>query len=229
MRVPDPKELYFYSKTGMAVGNDTLDSVKNYEADLGIEKRFGDFNIKTKLFYSMLEDFIAYNASKSMNNYENVDAKIYGIDISGSYIASESLMFNYSFAYQKGKKDTPLEGQTSKNLAEIPPMKAILGVTYMPIESLSLQADLIAAASWDDVDSENGEQDIGGYGIINLKATKTFMDETFEWTVGVDNLFDKVYQTSNTYKDLTLLTGTTDSMLLNEPGRYVYTQLKYRF
>ncbi len=228
VRVPDPKELYFYSKTGASVGNDTLDSVKNYEADIGLEKSFGDFTIKGKLFYSMLKDFIAYNASKLTNNYENVDAKIYGIDISGSYIATETLMFNYAFAYQKGKKDSPLEGQTSKNLAEIPPMKAILGVTYMPIESLSLEADLIAAASWDNVDSENGEQDIGSYGVVNLKATKTFANN-IEWSIGVDNLFDKVYQTSNTYKDLTLLTGADDSMLLNEPGRYIYTQLKYKF
>ncbi|MEJ2437074.1 MAG: TonB-dependent receptor [Sulfurovaceae bacterium] len=228
VRVPDPKELYFYSKTGASVGNDTLDSVKNYEADIGLEKSFGDFTIKGKLFYSMLKDFIAYNASKPANNYENVDAKIYGIDISGSYIATETLMFNYAFAYQKGKKDSPLEGQLSKNLAEIPPMKAILGVTYMPIESLSLEADLIAAASWDNVDSENGEQDIGSYGVVNLKATKTFANN-IEWSIGVDNLFDKVYQTSNTYKDLTLLTGADDSMLLNEPGRYIYTQLKYKF
>ena len=228
VRVPDPKELYFYSKTGASVGNDTLDSVKNYEADIGLEKSFGDFTIKGKLFYSMLKDFIAYNASKPTNNYENVDAKIYGIDISGSYIATEALMFNYAFAYQKGKKDSPLEGQLSKNLAEIPPMKAILGVTYMPTESLSLEADLIAAASWDNVDSENGEQDIGSYGVVNLKATKTFANN-IEWSIGVDNLFDKVYQTSNTYKDLTLLTGADDSMLLNEPGRYIYTQLKYKF
>jgi iron complex outermembrane recepter protein len=180
------------------------------------------------LIINMLKDFIAYNASKPANNYENVDAKIYGIDISGSYIATETLMFNYAFAYQKGKKDSPLEGQISKNLAEIPPMKAILGVTYMPIESLSLEADLIAAASWDNVDSENGEQDIGSYGVVNLKATKTFANN-IEWSIGVDNLFDKVYQTSNTYKDLTLLTGADDSMLLNEPGRYIYTQLKYKF
>lgn len=229
VRVPDPKELYFYDKAGASIGNDTLKSVKNYEVDMGAEKHFGDFSIKGKLFYSMLDDFIAYNASKSTNNYENVDAKIYGIDISGNYITTETLAFNYSFAYQKGTKDTPLDGETSKNLAEIPPMKVILGLTYMPIESLSLQADFIAVAAWDNVDSENGEQDIGSYNVVNLKATKTFAGESIEWTVGVDNLFDEVYQTSNTYKDLTLLTGSADSMLINEPGRYIYTQLKYKF
>jgi iron complex outermembrane receptor protein len=229
VRVPDPKELYFYDKSGTSIGNDTLKSVKNYEVDMGAEKHFGDFSIRGKLFYSMLDDFIAYNASKSTNNYENVDATVYGIDISGNYIATETLAFNYSLAYQKGTKDTPLEGQTSKNLAEIPPVKAIVGVTYMPIESLSLEADIITVASWDDVDSENGEQDIGSYGIVNLKATKTFAKKSIEWTVGVDNLFDEVYQTSNTYKDLTLLAGSNESMLLNEPGRYIYTQLKYKF
>ena len=49
--------------------------------------------------------------------------------------------------------------------------------------------------------------------------------------MGVDNLFDKTYAVSNTYKDLVLLptVGNNEVMLLNEPGRYAYTNLKYIF
>ena len=51
-----------------------------------------------------------------------------------------------------------------------------------------------------------------------------------ELTAGIDNVFDKTYITTNTYKDLTLLfDGTGDVMLINEPGRYLYVNGTYRF
>jgi len=40
---------------------------------------------------------------------------------------------------------------------------------------------------------------------------------------------DKAYALSNTYKDLTLVTGGGDAMLLNEQGRYGYVNVKYKF
>jgi len=44
-------------------------------------------------------------------------------------------------------------------------------------------------------------------------------------------VFDKTYAVSNTYKDLILLPtiGNNEVMLLNEPGRYVYANLKVTF
>ena len=226
-RVPDPKELYFATNIGKVVGNPDLDNVINHEADIGFEKQFENFTIKSKLFYSKLNDFIAFNATQKQ--YQNVDATLYGGDISGSYIATESLWFDYALAYQKGKKSSPLDGQTTRNLPEVPPLKAIIGATYLPIESLKLSGDIVAAKGWSSIDAKNGEQPISGYVTLNLKGTKTF-SKGFEMSVGVDNLFDTVYQTSNTYKDLTLLSlDGGDPMLLNEPGRYIYTQLKYQF
>ena len=89
---------------------------------------------------------------------------------------------------------------------------------------------MIAASAWDDFDVENGEQKLDAYGVLNVKATKQF-GKSFELTVGIDNLLDKTYAVSNTYKDLVLLptVGNNEVMLLNEPGRYVYTNLKYTF
>ncbi len=73
-RVPDARELYF-KKSGKLVGTPDLDQTKNYEIDLGFEKTIGDFKIKTKLFYSMLKDYIVYNNSNVENKFENIDAK----------------------------------------------------------------------------------------------------------------------------------------------------------
>jgi len=107
-------------------------------------------------------------------------------------------------------------------------MKLNASLNYTPSDSLNFKAEFIAAADWEDFDSDNGEQYIPGYGIVNLKATKAF-DNGLEITVGMDNVMDKTYALSNTYKDLTLVTGGGEVMLLNEQGRYSYVNLKYKF
>jgi iron complex outermembrane receptor protein len=88
---------------------------------------------------------------------------------------------------------------------------------------------VIAANDWDNIDYENGEQVLDAYGVLNLKASKKF-GKNFELTLGVDNVFDETYAVSNTYKDLILLaTPGNEVMLMNEPGRYFYTNLRYTF
>ena len=229
-RVPDPKELYWIGMKGNSIGTPTLDATVNYELDAGLEKQFENLTLKMKTFYSMLDNFIAYNASKKANNYENVDAKIYGAELSGTWFALENLWLDYGASWQKGKKSDPLSGQTGTNMPEIPPLKVNLSAGYSYDDSTTLTTELIASSAWKDYDAENGEQALPGYAVINLKATKTFANK-FELTIGADNIFDKTYAISNTYKDLVLLTtgGENNVMLLHEPGRYLYTNLRYKF
>jgi len=235
-RVPDAKELYWIGSMGNVIGTPNLDDTVNYELDAGLEKQFENFTFKAKAFYSMLDNFIAYNASKknkmglAQNAYENVDATVYGAEISGSYFALDNLYFDYGAAYQKGEKDDPLTGQTGTNMPEIPPLKFNLAANYNYDDNTLLKAEIVGSDRWTDYDAENGEQELGGYTVVNLKATKTFK-KNFEVTLGVDNVFDKTYAVSNTYKDLILLTtgGENNVMLMNEPGRYFYTNLRYKF
>jgi len=238
-RVPDAKELYWIGAPkplptgGMfapSVGTPDLEATINYEVDMGMEKNFDNASVKAKVFYSQLDNFIAYNASKMQNKYENVDATVYGFELSGTYIASNELYFDYGMAYQRGEKDDPLEGQTGTDMPEIPPFKFNAAVNYDYDETLAFKAELIASDSWTNFDEENGEQELDAYGILNLKASKQW--GAFELTVGVDNVFDKTYAVSNTYNDLILLPVTgpdANVMLMNEPGRYFYTNLQYKF
>ena len=238
-RVPDGKELYWIGAPkplpngtmfAPSIGTPDLEATINYEADLGLEKKFENATVKAKVFYSQLDNFIAYNSSKKQNKYENVDATIYGFELSGTFIATAELYFDYGMSYQKGEKDQPLTGQTGTNMPEIPPFKFNAAANYDWDETLSFRAELIASDAWTDYDYENGEQELSGYGILNLKGAKTW--GAFELTVGVDNVFDKTYAVSNTYNDLILLPtlpGNNEVMLMNEPGRYFYTNLKYTF
>ena len=232
-RVPDARELYLMMP-GMPprmVGTPDLENTVNYEFDIGAEKKYENAMIKVKAFYSMLDDFIAYNADRMTNSLENVDATIWGVELSGSYVATDSLYFDYGMTYQRGEKEDPLTGQTDTNMPEIPPFKFNGAVNYDYDDSLALRAEVIASDEWSRFDAENGEQEIDAYAVLNIKGTKKF-GKHFELTVGVDNLFDSTYAVTNTYKDITLLPTTgvdTNIMLLNEPGRYVYTNIKYKF
>ncbi len=234
-RVPDARELYFVSmmaqNPNMLKGTPTLNQTTNYEIDFGFEKLHDNFSIKTKFFYSRLKDYIYINANKMKNVFENIDAKIYGVEFSGVYVATDNLYINYGASYKVGKKDKPLNGQNDKDLAEITPPKANITIEYEYDDSLNTKLDIIGVSSWKRYDSDNGEQPLSGYMIFNLKINKEFSN-AFSMTFGVDNIFDKTYATTNTYKDLTLITtgmNVNDVMLLNEPGRYVYLNIAYKF
>lgn len=229
-RVPDARELYLKMPVPMspprAVGTADLQNTVNYEFDIGAEKKYENATIKAKAFYSKLDDFIAYNATSM--RLENVDATIWGLELSGTYIATDALYYDYGMSYQRGEKENPLAGQSDTDMPEIPPFKLNLAANYDYDESLVLRAEIVASDKWTDFDIDNGEQELDAYAVVNLKGTKEF-GKNLELVVGVDNVLDKTYAVSNTYKDLTLLSAGGDVMLLNEPGRYIYTNIKYKF
>ena len=221
-RVPDARELY--NAGSGAKGNPDLEETKNYEADLGFDKTIGNFNIRPKLFYSVLKDYI-YNPYTGIGTakFENIDAKIYGLDISGLYAMTDNFSLDYGVAFQKGKKDEALLGKTDKDLAEIPPLKANLALNYEE-DKAKYTAEIQAVDSWNNYDSEAGEKELGGYALFNLRYTNQ-LHKNIGLTLGLDNVFDKVYNSTNTYKDIMYATTTS----FNDPGRYGYVNLKYSF
>jgi len=224
-RVPDGKELYFHNK-GVEIGNSHLKKVTNTEIDAGTQWQSDNTQIKAKIFYSDLKDYIVYNAT--LNRYENSDATLYGVDISGTYVSSENSYIEYGLAYQRGQKKHALTGQTDKDLAEITPLKLNASFHYDYDETLGMSLSAIYGAAWKHYDADNGEVALSSYTVMNFKLTKA-IEKYIELSVGIDNIFDKAYALSNTYKDQTLISGGGDVMLMNEPGRYVYANVKYRF
>ena len=212
-RVPDARELYY------STANNDLEDTKNYEADLGFDKTIGAFNVRSKVFYSVLKDYI-YNSG----TFENIDAKIYGLDVSGFYFLTENFSLDYGMAYQRGKKDGDF---ADKDLAEIPPLKANLALNYEQAKA-KYTAEIVAVDSWDSYDSTAKEQELGAYAVFNLKYTNQ-LHKNVGLTLGIDNLFDKTYASTNTYQDVTYVEYGGDRVLLNDPGRYGYVNLKYSF
>jgi len=230
-RVPDGRELYFVKSTpvgALTIGNPNLKQTRNYEADLGVEQQNGIGTYKAKVFYSKLKNYIYY-AQIGAGTFQNIDAHIYGAEFTGKYYPTDTFLLEAGAACQRGIKDTQPTGQTNTNLADIPPLRGNVATNYYYTGDNYVRAEMQASARWDNIDSENGEQVLPAYAVFNLKAVHTFI-RTMELTVGVNNVANTTYAVSNTYKDLSLVSPTGDDvMLLNEPGRYFYANLNYKF
>ena len=106
-------------------------------------------------------------------------------------------------------------------------MKANLALSY-EYEKSKFKAEVVAVDRWSKFDESAKEQEIAGYAITNLKYTQELF-KYFELTLGVDNVFDKVYNSTNTYQDVTYAVINSERVLFNDPGRYGYVNLKYSF
>lgn len=221
-RVPDARELYLVNPYA---GNQNLEQVTNKEFDLGYELNNDLLSFKAKTFYSMLDDYIFYN--KSTNTFNNIDATVYGAEISASIYATDAITIDMGASYKVGEKDHAASG-TDKDLADIAPLRGNIALNYEYMRGSIATAEVQASDKWSDYDSNSGEQELNSWAILNLKV-KHELSKNFDFVVGVNNLFDKAYAASNTYADLVLLSAGVDTMLLNEPGRYVYTNLNFRF
>lgn len=230
-RVPDARELYI-TMMGNEVGTPDLDQTTNNQVDLGYERKSDSYNVKVKAFYSMLSDYIYYDKHSMpmmTHMFKNIDATIYGAEFITNYFPMDELELSLAMSYKKGQKDEALSATyTDKDLADIAPLRTILAAKYEYMTDSVATLELHRSEKWSDYDADNGEQELDAWNILNLKVDHKF-SKMVNLIVGVNNILDETYAISNTYVDLTLLTNGTDIMLLNEPGRYLYTNLNLKF
>jgi len=232
-RVPDARELYFKQNkpagAGIKVtGTDDLKQTTNQEIDFGYETNNNNFKFKLKAFYSVLKDYIYYNKDLMKNNFVNIDATVYGAELSASVYASDDITVDMGASYKRGQKDEALLHQTDTNLADMAPLRANIALNYEYANNSMATIEAIASDKWSDYDADNGEQELAAWSILNMKV-KHAVNKKFDFTLGVNNIFDATYTQSNTYVDLILLSAGAESMLVNEPGRYIYTNLDFKF
>jgi len=235
-RVPDARELYDVGSMNNLVGTPDLKDTRNQEIDLGYELSSNDLTFKIKGFYSKLKDYIYYQkdpdnnpSTPDVNAFKNIDATVYGAELTASYFVTDDISLDMGASYKRGKKDEALPNQTDTDLADMAPLRGNLALNYEYANNSMATFEVRASERWDTIDSDNGEQVIAGWAVFNAKV-KHAVNNKFDLTVGVNNIFDKTYVVNNSYVDLILITGgTTDVMLMNEPGRYFYTNLDFKF
>ena len=102
-------------------------------------------------------------------------------------------------AYQRGKKKR--WNFYRQDLAEIPPLKTNLGLKLWIWKNLNLKAGGCGLVDNGSKFDNSAKSKIAGYAVTKFKIYSRLFKH-FELTLGVDNLFDKVYNSTNTYQDI---------------------------
>ncbi len=191
------------------IGNFDLDSETANELNLGVDYQTETLALSVQAFYKDINDYIQgtpYEASGVMMvdnaiamfanmmsggnpplQYNNVDAKLYGAEVSYALQFNQQWSLAGNLSYVRGKRTD--EGD---DLYRIAPLNHRLSVKY---QADQWQVELINElfAEQDKVSEYNSEAETSGYGLLHLAANYQVTD-ALQLRAGVDNLTDKRYQ-----------------------------------
>lgn len=235
-RTPTAIERYV-QETAAYYGNPNLKPSRNFETDLGVETKLTErLKFKTKGFYSYLPDYIYQQASGGIKTYTNIDAYMFGGDATAVYDLSQGFALEGGVAYQRGRKLSQPAGNNDKDLAEICPLKTKIALSYDKNGFFAVYEWLHSLDS-KDIDRDAGETPLKGWDVFNFRAGYQFSEKEgriaflkgLSLNFGIDNMFDKKYTMANSYEyDPTDPSGT-NVKIVNEPGRFIYGSLSYKF
>jgi iron complex outermembrane receptor protein len=232
-----PTVLERYTQQGVGFyGNPDLEPAHNFETDLGFEtKLFEKLTFRAKGFYSYIDDYI-YQASIPARTWTNIDAYMIGGDMNASFDVGHGFSIDGALAYQRGRKlDQPV-GNNDKDLAEIAPLK-IKGALNYDKKGLSAVFEWVHSEDYDDIDADGGETALDGWDVFNFRAGYQFAGQEGGLSIlngaavhfGISNIFDKEYAVANSYEYDPTNPGGANVRIVNEPGRFIYGSLSYRF
>ncbi len=232
-----PTAVERYTQQGSTFyGNPDLKSARNHEADLGLEvtplKRI---KIKGKGFYSYITDYI-YQTTVPAKTWTNIDVYIAGGDFTVAVEPVKGLTLNGAVSCQTGRKIDTLSDNNDKDLAEIPPLKSRVDISWNR-NDLSLSVEWTHSESDTSIDSPAGERRLDGWDVFNLKIGYRFTEEKNFFSfmkgtalnLGINNVFNKTYAVSNSYEYDPTDVGGNNVSVVNEPGRFIYGSLTYSF
>jgi iron complex outermembrane receptor protein len=228
-----------YVQEGVAYyGNPNLKPSRNLETDLGFETKILErLKFRTKGFYSYLGDYIYQEQKTSgVRTYTNIDAYLIGGDATAALDLSHGFGLEGGVAYQRGRKLSQPENNNDKDLAEICPLKAKLALNYDNHGFFAVY-EWVHSQKSKDIDSVAGETPLKGWDVFNFRAGYQFSQKEgklsflngLSLNFGVDNMFDKKYAVANSYEYDPTDPGGANVKIVNEPGRFIYGSLSYKF
>lgn len=234
-RVPDPQELYINLQripTMMNpaatnwLGNPELRPTRNNQFDLGARLSGEDWFVKAALFYSRLHDFIdivslpdpdGTGALAGAKSYRNVDATLKGGELSGQVAVTETVYLSGALSYVRGDND-----DSDEPLAEMPPLTGSASLRY-DVDRWFVELTERFAARQNRVADDLSETETAGWGVTDLKAGVNWQ----RWSVtgGVNNLFDKFYESHLSYQRDPFRSGVK----VPETGAFAYLTIAYKY
>ncbi len=200
--------LPMQSTSGLAdgnnhIGNVDLDAETAYQAELGLDWHTAKSGISPRVFYHHINDYIqgvavpmsnmaAIGVSTMMGGdttplqFQNVDAKLYGIDANWYATLSDEWQLDGTVSYVRGERR-----DTSDNLYRIAPLTARTMLSYVQTTwRIGFEAETVAAQN--KVSTENEEKKTSGYALFHLTGNYQ-PTEDITLSAGVNNLFDRGY------------------------------------
>lgn len=221
-RVPNIQELYLTTFTGeMQLGNPELDPETSNNYELGFRYAGSALTADAALFYTKAENYIEtyrlasselppYLAGMLAYSYRNIaSAESYGAELSLAY-AFDYLTPYLDVTLMERKYDTGTETSTHTGT---PKLKGRAGLRYADSYlNLPYYADVYTRFATrsrnDNLDGASyfDNTDFAGYMTLNLQLGISCGDkQQWNFYAGIDNIFDKDYQTTE---------------LIKEPGRF---------
>ena len=170
-----------------------------------------NWGLKVTPYYSYVQDYVnarrctvadgtgngCSNAVQTTNNnfvflkYDNQDARLYGLDVSGYFpIAKNTGAGNFTakgmLSYVRGKTASG----TDDNLYNIMPLNAKLAAVHQ-WGGWNNTAEVVLVEGKKEVSATRNEIKTSGYGLLNLRSSYTWKQVRFD--IGVENVFDKLY------------------------------------
>lgn len=236
LRLPDAQERFFNQKRSGSdwVGNPSLRPSRSGEANLGLNYRRKGLFVKPSLYWNSVGDFIAvHNQARQMmrpgvmntlaRSYANVDARLYGGEVSSGWSSGARWLLSAGAAYTRGSKQArPELGIYNTNLAEIAPLTARSSARYGR-RLWFAEVEGLAKGRQSRVDTDLKELPTPGYATMNLRFGVHAGRVTV--TTGVENVFDRWYMQHLSYLRDPFRTGAR----VAEPGRNGFVSVSYSF
>lgn len=225
VRSPDARERYFALKRMGTdwVGNPELDPPRSNGGALALTWSGGSGSLTASTWADRVQDYITqygqnrvYDVpgvmSPQAQSYANVDATLVGLSLEGTAALGPRLYLAGSAAWVRGTKDPdPALGLESSALAEIPPLSGRLALRWQS-PRFFVEAEGVAAADQERVDSDLDEEATPGWAILNLIGGLNLGQWRLQLVV--QNLFDHTYHEHLSYQRNPYSSG----FVLNEPG-----------
>ncbi len=215
MRAPSFQERYLWlpmeSAGGLAdgityIGNVGLDSETSHEVEAGFDYNARGLAFYPRVFYKNVDDYIqgtpatdttAIQFAMMMVNmgmgsgtplqFNNVDAKLYGLDLESRYQINERLSLQANLSMVRGERR-----DIDDNLYRIAPDNFLLALNWTG-GNWSASLENITYAGQDRISVTNRELTTGGYSLLNLN-TRFYPQENLEIGLGINNLLDREFR-----------------------------------
>ncbi|MGZ2499141.1 iron complex outermembrane recepter protein [Ralstonia sp. 151470066-2] len=197
-RFPDYWELISTSMgpTGSVNAFSAIRPEKTTQLDMGAQYKSARFDAWVSAYAGVVNDFILFNYRPGMmgpkSQATNVDARIAGGEIGGTWHVSNAWRVDGALAYAWGRN-----GSTGQPLPQMPPLDLRLGVEYErgPWSAGGLWRVAAAQHRYALNQGNVVGQDFGpsaGFGVLSLHAGYA-VSKTVRVAVGVDNVLNKAY------------------------------------